>query len=307
MKNIIASLLILSILVVGCNKGGSGYSSSPSGLQYVVHTKNEGPKAKIGDFVTLHMQYATEKDSIIFSSYKNNRPLSFKFQETLFKGALNDGITQMSAGDSATLLVPVDSIYGDRVPNFTKKGDKLKYTITLLKVQTQEEYTNERETQRKTQDEADKKLIADYVAAKGLKMQSSASGLQYNIEKQGSGTVAPEDDLIAKMRYNVKLLDGTEIESSKGNGTDMPMNRQTRGVREAISLLKKGGKGSFIIPSTLAYGDRQRGTIPANAILVYDMEILDLVPNQSSPKGTNEQPAQLQKTIPTPDAQKKDK
>lgn len=307
MKNIILSLLILSILVIGCNSGGSGYSSSPSGLQYNVHTKNDGPKAKIGDFVTLHMQYATEKDSIIFSSYKNNRPLSFKFQETLFKGALNDGITQMSAGDSATLLVPVDSIYGDRVPNFTKKGDKLKYTISLLKVQTQEEYTNERESQRKTQDEADKKLIADYVAAKDLKMQSSASGLQYNIEKQGSGTVAPEDDLIAKMRYSVKLLDGTEVESSKGNGTDMPMNRQTRGVREAISLLKKGGKGSFIIPSTLAYGDRQRGTIPANAILVYDIEVLDLVPNQSSPKGTNEQPAQLQKTIPTPDAQKKDK
>lgn len=292
-------------MVIGCSKGGGGYTSSSSGMKYIVHTKNEGTKAKLGDFVTLHMQYATSKDSVIFSSYKNNRPLSFKFQETLFKGALNDGITQMVAGDSATMLVPVDSIYGDRIPNFTKKGDMLKYTITLLKVQTQEEYTKERDEQRMAQDETDKKLIEDYRAAKNLNMKTSASGLHYNIAKQGSGEITPEDDLIAKMKYSIKLLDGTEVESSKGNIQEMPMNRQSKGVREAISLLKKGGKGTFIIPSTLAFGDRQRGTIPANSVLLYEMEISDLVPNQSSPRGTTAQPAQLQKTISTPDTTKK--
>lgn len=277
MKNILINLALFVFIVSACNKGGGGsYTKTAKGLEYIVHTKHDGPKAKLGDFLTLNMQYATDKDSVIFSSYKNNRPLSFKFQETLFKGALNDGLTQMAAGDSATLMVPADTIYGDRLPNFMKKGSKIKYTITMVKVQSQDEYNAEVSAKKKTQDDTDKQLIDDYIAKNNLTMQSTPSGLRYSIEKQGAGNIEEGADVIVKMQYSVKLLDGKEVETSKGNSTEMPLNRQVKGVREGITLLKKGGKGKLIIPSTAAYGDRQRGSVPANSILVYDLQIDDV-------------------------------
>lgn len=134
--------LLTICLLAACSKGGG------KGVKYQIHTSKGTEKAKIGDFLTLNLQYATEKDSVIFSSYKKPKPLSFKFQPTLFKGVLNDGLAKMGAGDSATFLVPADSLYGQRMPKFLKSGDRIKYTLTLLKVQSQEEYQKEKIQER---------------------------------------------------------------------------------------------------------------------------------------------------------------
>lgn len=296
MKNIALTLLLFALIFTACNTGG-GRTKTAKGLEYTIHTKSNGPKAKIGDFLTLNMQYATENDSVIFSSYRNNRPLSFKFQETLFKGALNDGITQMAAGDSATLLVPADSIYGDRLPNFVKPGGKIKYTLSLLKVQSEQEYQAEVEAKKKSQDDADAKLINEYIAKNNLKMETAPSGLRYSITKPGTGAMPDGNNLLVKMKYTLTLLDGKEVESSKGVA-EMPMNRQVKGLREGIALLKKGGKGKLIIPSTQGYGERQRGSVPANSILVYDIEIDDIVEGEPVTPASSA-PAKLQ-TITSP-------
>lgn len=294
MKNIALSLMLFALIFTACNTGG-GHTKTAKGLEYTLHTKSNGPKAKIGDYLTLNMQYATENDSIIFSSYRNNRPLSFKFQETLFKGALNDGITQMAAGDSATLLVPADSIYGDRLPNFVKKGGKIKYTLTLLKVQSEQEYQAEVEAKKKAQDDADAKLINEYIAKNNLKMETAPSGVRYSITKPGTGAMPEGNNLVVKMKYSLTLLDGKEVESSKGAAVEMPMNRQVKGLRDGIALIKKGGKGKLIVPSTLGYGERQRGSLPANSVLVYDVEIDDIVEGEPV-KPASSAPAKLQTT-----------
>jgi len=105
-----------------------------SNLQYTIHTKNSGPKAELGKFLTLNMSYKNEQDSIIFNSFQRQKPLTFKFSKTLFKGALNEGLFHMAAGDSATFQVPIDSLYDEHIPSFTKSGENLKYTIKLLSI-----------------------------------------------------------------------------------------------------------------------------------------------------------------------------
>jgi FKBP-type peptidyl-prolyl cis-trans isomerase FkpA len=55
----------------------------------------------------------------------------------------------------------------------------------------------------------------------------------------------------------------------------MPLGQMIPGFNEALTLLKAGGKGVFVIPSPLAYGDQGRGPIPANSVLVFELEILN--------------------------------
>ena len=202
---------------------------------------------------------------------------------------MNEGLTQMAAGDSATFYVPADSLYSNRLPKFLNAGDKLKYTISLQKIQSQQEYQEERNAVKAARTAEDNKKIDGYLSEKSLKMESTASGLRYNISKEGSGE-KPRADQTVKMKYTATLLDGTEVESSKGEAKDMPLNRQVRGLREGLMMLKKGGKATFLIPSTLAYGERQRGVIPGNSVLMYDVEVTDITANaapKSAPKKVN--------------------
>lgn len=188
-KYIIALLSIC--FIVACSSGNSnisGGTKGANGVSYKIYTDKGGKKATIGDFLTLNLQYATEKDSVIFSSFNKPKPLSFKFQPTLFKGVLNEGLAKMGAGDSATFLVPADSLYGDRMPKFLKKGQNIKYTISLQKVQSQSEYQQEkmRENQNKslTGDTSKRALKIDPAQLKGLQKVARPESKAAAIEAQ---------------------------------------------------------------------------------------------------------------------------
>ncbi len=155
MQKIAAIVLLITTFFIACKREGGAsagsHSSSDKGTVFTKYTNEGGNKAKMGDFVTLNLQYATEKDSVIFSSYDKPRPLSFKLQKTLFKGLLNDGLLQMAPHDSASFLVPADSLYGQRRPKFMKPGDRIKYTVSIIKVQSQEEYMKEKQKEKAEQ------------------------------------------------------------------------------------------------------------------------------------------------------------
>jgi len=261
-----------------------GMQTGENGLKYAIHTNNDGSKAKFGDFLTLNMQYATVKDSVIFTSFGKGKPLTFKFQKTLFKGLLNDGIQKMSANDSATFMIVADSLYADGLPKFLKPGDNIKYTIAIQKIQSETDYQSEQQDIRTKQLVEDNKAIDGYLQKNkidGLKIQTS--GLRHTIEKEGEGSnISPRD--IVKAKYTLTALTGDQAKEIDKFDTPTELKIHTRGLREAVTMLKKGGKGTFILPSVIAFGDRKRGKIPANANLLYDMEIVEVTPRTPSPK-----------------------
>ena len=110
-------------------------------LDYTIHTNNNGPKAEIGKFLTMHMKYTTQNDSLIFTSFERPKPLTFRFSKTLFKGVLNEGLQEMASGDSATFRVPAERLYGSRLPAFAKPGDNLIYTIKLEGIEDKPAYS----------------------------------------------------------------------------------------------------------------------------------------------------------------------
>lgn len=118
---------------------------------------------------------------------------------------------------------------------------------------------------------------ADYAKQKGVK--STESGILYKIEKQGEGQTAKPEDTV-KVHYVGKLVDGTEFDSSyeRGQPLEFKLNQLIPGWVEGIQLIQKGGKIQLVLPPELAYGNQATGKIPANSTLIFDIELLDIIP-----------------------------
>lgn len=115
---------------------------------------------------------------------------------------------------------------------------------------------------------------------------TTESGLQYEILTQGTGPSPKETDTV-KTHYRGTLTDGSQFDSSydRGQPATFPLNRVIPGWTEALQLMKVGGKWKVYVPSKLAYGERSPSPkIPANSVLVFDIELLEIVDNKPAPK-----------------------
>lgn len=111
---------------------------------------------------------------------------------------------------------------------------------------------------------------------------TTASGLQYSVIKEGNGPKPTPTDVV-KVHYAGTLIDGKEFDSSikRGQPVEFPVNGVIPGWTEALQLMKTGSKYKLVIPPALGYGDRGAGPdIGPNAVLVFEVELLDIVKKQ---------------------------
>lgn len=115
--------------------------------------------------------------------------------------------------------------------------------------------------------------------ARGKGVVTTASGLQYQVLKAGQRTgPKPTDTDVALVNYEGKLLDGSTFDKSQ-QPTPMPVAGVVPGFSEALKLMPKGSKYRIWLPPQLAYGEKGAGlTIPANATLTFDVELVDFLP-----------------------------
>src|SRR5262249_17517826 len=109
-------------------------------------------------------------------------------------------------------------------------------------------------------------------------VQTTASGLQYKVIKSGTGATPGASD-VATVHYKGSLMDGTVFDSSYDANEPATFNVSgvIPGWTEALQLMKVGDKWQLFIPSDLAYGETGRlPKIPPNALLVFDVELLDV-------------------------------
>ena len=108
---------------------------------------------------------------------------------------------------------------------------------------------------------------------------TTTSGLQYTVEKEGTGPKPTATDRV-RVHYTGRLLDGKVFDSSveRGQPAEFGVNEVIKGWTEALQLMPVGSKWKLYIPSELAYGDRGAGAdIKPGSTLVFDVELLDLV------------------------------
>ena len=110
-------------------------------------------------------------------------------------------------------------------------------------------------------------------------VKTTASGLQYKIVKEGTGSNPKASDTV-KVNYRGTLLDGTEFDSSykRNEPISFPLNRVIPGWTEGLQLVKEGGKVILYIPSRLAYGTSGTpgGPIGPNETLIFEVELLKI-------------------------------
>jgi FKBP-type peptidyl-prolyl cis-trans isomerase len=132
--------------------------------------------------------------------------------------------------------------------------------------------------------EKGKKFLEENAKKEGVK--STASGLQYQIIKEGTGAKPVLTDKVS-VHYHGTLIDGKIFDSSvqRGQPYELGVNQFAPGFAEALQLMPVGSKWKLWIPSGLAYGERGAGgTIGPNETLIFEVELLSILPAGQEPK-----------------------
>jgi len=103
------------------------------------------------------------------------------------------------------------------------------------------------------------------------------SGLMYNVLNEGFGDIPTDKDRVV-VHYTGKLIDGTVFDSSvdREEPSKFMVGSVIKGWQEALQLMNVGSKWEIVIPSSLAYGDRGTGNIPASSTLIFEVELLGI-------------------------------
>ncbi len=266
-------------------------------LKYsLVKGKNNGPTVKNGDFIV--MEYAEYMgDSCLGGTYQQGKPALNKIQTQDAAGDISKVVLLMCAGDSASIKMNPDSIFKNGAPPFYKQGSDVRVTLKVIEIKPpsfedsmQAEQAKMQAMQKQQMMEANKELavtqgadILKYATDKSLKLQQTASGLQYVITQEGSGPNVPKGSKVT-MNYTGSTLDGKNFDSNilpefnhvQPFEFQLGVGQVIPGWDEGIALLRKGSKATLLIPSYLAYGENGAGgAIGPNAILRFDVEVVD--------------------------------
>jgi len=106
----------------------------------------------------------------------------------------------------------------------------------------------------------------------------TSSGLQYEVLAEGSGSESPTLNSQVKVHYHGTLLNGHVFDSSvdRKQPISFKLKQVIRGWQEGVQTMIAGQKIKLYVPSQLAYGNRQMGSIPPGSLLIFEIELLDI-------------------------------
>jgi len=105
------------------------------------------------------------------------------------------------------------------------------------------------------------------------------SGLQYKVRRSGPpGGRKPKASTPCRVHYRGILTDGTEFDSTYTRKQPIVLrpDQVVPGWTEALQLMREGDRWEIIVPSELGYGERGAGPIPGGAVLVFELELLEV-------------------------------
>ncbi len=290
---------ILYLLLSSCaHSEFSDYQKTDSGLMYKFHTKGKDTvHAKYDQVVRVKLSKRLGDSTLEGTASVSPDGIEQLLQKGAFKGAIEEGITLMAIGDSATFLVSTDSINKyyparDSTKNFKPKS-YLAFDVKLMNIQTKEEVMWEREQSRKAY-VADRKVqepkeLTQYIQDNHIDAKPNAKGI-YLIEKQKGKGSCPKDGDSVVVHYTGSFLNGTVFDSSVKRGQPFGFIVNVKGERsvipgwnEAIKMMKKGTTATIILPSSMAYDSTGymnpktgKYFIPPYSPMKFDIELLDI-------------------------------
>lgn len=282
-----------------------------SNLEYAfIVDKPTSPKPKEGDLIKVHMVSAVN-NRLMYNSRSANKgkPVEFSMNKPNFKGDLVEAIALMTPGDSLICFADADAVFSNqknKKPDFIKKGDKITYFIKLVSVKTKEQAQKEQQAafQKQMKEQMDKQVkeqtkniakeekeLQAYFTKNNITPLKTPLGTYYTINEMGEGEIPQNGDTVV-MNYTGKLMNGTKFDSNEDTSFhhvapfEFPLGqgRVIKGWDETIALLHQNSKATLYIPSRHAYGANARPNIPANSILVFDVQLNNIKPKTETIK-----------------------
>jgi FKBP-type peptidyl-prolyl cis-trans isomerase len=123
--------------------------------------------------------------------------------------------------------------------------------------------------------EEGKKFLAENGKKSGVK--TTASGLQYEVIKEGSGAKPLATDTV-EVNYKGTTIEGKVFDSNEGKpSVKFPVNRVIPGWTEALQLMTVGSKYKLYLPAALGYGEQSPNPeIKPNSVLIFEVELLNI-------------------------------
>lgn len=128
----------------------------------------------------------------------------------------------------------------------------------------------------KEQAEKDEEIIQKYIADHNLNATATGSGLYVVVTNQGSGSSCNQNSDV-RVAYKGYLPNGTGFDESSVSGVEFNLQQVIKGWTEGIPYFKEGGNGILLIPSALGYGSKSQGSIPANSVLIFEVNLIDVL------------------------------
>ncbi|MEI6678359.1 MAG: FKBP-type peptidyl-prolyl cis-trans isomerase [Mariniphaga sp.] len=155
-------------------------------------------------------------------------------------------------------------------------GDSSQIPAAKVTACTQSYFMKAQQLESGKAGEAGKKFLAENLKRTGVK--ATASGLQYEIMKEGTGPKPLATDTVL-VHYHGTTIEGKVFDSSvdRKQPAKFPVNQVIPGWTEALQLMSVGSKWKLVIPAELAYGERGAGAdIKPNSVLVFEVELLEI-------------------------------
>lgn len=117
--------------------------------------------------------------------------------------------------------------------------------------------------------------LENFKKEKGVKELDNGALIQ--LSRAGKGKTPKADDTI-KVHYTGTLIDGTKFDSSidRGEAFQTKLTDVIPCWTKAMQQMKKGARAKVVCPPETAYGNRPVGQIPANSVLVFDVEMIEM-------------------------------
>lgn len=219
--------------------------------------------------------------SVPFEQTTEGNPYTFTLTEKDAGGAdvivgWKHALYMMTEGTRATVYIPSGLAYGPEGSGSIPGNAILVFELELKTVNTEDQEP------RLSQDKA--KILTYIEENEIVNVQEDPSGLYYAIDRTGTGSTPGLYDHVY-IRYTAKIMDviGTVFDTNKEQGPDpffssRPVN-YIHGLTIGLQKMQEGDKATFFIPSALAYGSNSSSVIPPHAVLIYEVELLEVFPN----------------------------
>lgn len=228
-----------------------------SGLFFDIITAGSGASPKENDVVEVSYE-GRLLDGTIFDSTPEGTTRNFRLSNLMEGWQI--GLGKIKAGGEMTLYIPSPLAYGETARAGIPANSILIFDIKLVDV-------------AETQSEFDQRKIENYLTENNLTAERHESGLHYIIEEAGSAE-KPDANSEVLVLYQGYLLNGDVFdETNDDDARQFALAGLIPGWRIGIPFIGKGGKIKLIVPSGLGYSGNPRPGIPANSVLIFDIEL----------------------------------